>query len=185
MQPSRSNYTSLATEVRRAQAGNLRAFRNLVVRFQDMAVGYALSLLGDYHLAEDAAQEAFVSWLRTVVFKRCDRIRRRRPITGSLAADDERLVADDPEPADVFAQGEVSRLVGHAIASLPRGQREVVSLYYIGEQSGREVASFLDLPLSTVKKRFARLQTQTEKEDVLHDQAVPEKQPTLAGCRIR
>ena len=29
-----------------------------------------------------------------------------------------------------------------------------MSLYYIGEQSGREVASFLDLPLSTVKKRL-------------------------------
>ena len=50
----------LKTLVVRAQEGNLEAYSALVRRFQDMAVGYAYSLLGDFHLAEDAAQEAFV-----------------------------------------------------------------------------------------------------------------------------
>ncbi|NIR02616.1 MAG: RNA polymerase subunit sigma-24, partial [Gemmatimonadales bacterium] len=64
--------------------------------FQDMAVGYAYSILGDFHLAEDAAQEAFVqayldlrklrvpqafpSWLRRIVFKQCDRFTRRKRV---------------------------------------------------------------------------------------------------------
>ena len=39
----------------------LKAFGELVQRFQDMAFGYAYSVLGDFHLAEDAAQEAFVT----------------------------------------------------------------------------------------------------------------------------
>ena len=170
MRLRRSGYASLAAEVRRAQAGEPEAFRSLVVRFQDMAVGYAFSLLGDYHLAEDAAQEAFlaafrdlgqlrhpeafVGWLRTVVFKQCDRIRRRQPAAEFLEANDERLVADAPGPADALAQAELARLVGQAIRSLPARQREVVSLYYIGERSGRQVATFLDLPLTTVKKRL-------------------------------
>lgn len=55
------NSSSLADTVRRAQGGELTAFRELVVRFQDMVVGYAFSLLGDFHLAEDAAQEAFLA----------------------------------------------------------------------------------------------------------------------------
>lgn len=43
-----------------ARGGDLAAFEALVREFWDMAVGYAYSILPDFHLAEDAAQEAFV-----------------------------------------------------------------------------------------------------------------------------
>ena len=46
--------------LRRAQSGDLEAYDEIVRRFQDMAVGYAYSVLGDFHLAQDAAQEAFM-----------------------------------------------------------------------------------------------------------------------------
>jgi len=170
MKTSRSKSSSLAETVQRAQRGELAAFRELVLRFQDMVVGYAFSMLGDFHLAQDAAQEAFlavsqdlaslrqpgafVPWLRTVVSKHCDRINRRRRDAEPLEADDERLLADAPTPLDAIEQDEVEELVGRAIATLPTKQREVVALYYIGEHSGREVATFLDLPLPTVKKRL-------------------------------
>jgi DNA-directed RNA polymerase specialized sigma24 family protein len=61
-----------------------------------MAVAYAYSLLGDFQLAEDAAQEAFIqayrdlktlreplafsSWLRRIVFNYCDRITRKKRV---------------------------------------------------------------------------------------------------------
>ena len=79
-----------------AQQGDMRAFDALVRQFDDMAVGYAYSLLGDFQVAEDAAQDAFVQayldlkmlrepqaspvWLRRIVFKHCDRISRRRAV---------------------------------------------------------------------------------------------------------
>ena len=170
MKTSRPKSSSLAETVQRAQRGELAAFRELVLRFQDMAVGYAFSTLGDFHLAQDAAQEAFlavsqdlaslrqpgafVPWLRTVVSKHCDRISRRRRDAEPLEADDERLLADTPSPLDAIEQDEVEELVGRAIASLPTKQRDVVALYYIGEQSGRDVATFLEVPLTTVKKRL-------------------------------
>src|SRR6266498_4502313 len=47
--------------VTRAQACDLDAYGCLVQRFQDMAVGYGYAILGDVHLAEDAAQEAFIT----------------------------------------------------------------------------------------------------------------------------
>ena len=48
----------------RAQAGDLDAYGRIVCRFQDMAFGYAYTILGDLHLAEDAAQEAFTRGYR-------------------------------------------------------------------------------------------------------------------------
>src|SRR5262245_14864288 len=44
----------------RARDGDGEAFGSVVRRFQDMAVGYGYSLLGDFQAAEDAAQEAFL-----------------------------------------------------------------------------------------------------------------------------
>src|SRR5712692_187738 len=82
----------LRTRIRQAQLGDVEAYEWIVRRFQDMAVGYAASILGDFHLAEDAAQEAFIEawrdlpqlrepaafagWLRKIVFKQCDRLTR-------------------------------------------------------------------------------------------------------------
>ena len=42
------------------------AFGEIVKRFQDMACGCAYSVLGDFHLAENAAQEAFIEGYRSI-----------------------------------------------------------------------------------------------------------------------
>lgn len=78
----------------KARVGDLAAYGEIVKRYQDMAVGYAFSILGDFHLSEDAAQEAFVeafrclpslrepdafaSWFRRIIFKYCDRLTRKQ-----------------------------------------------------------------------------------------------------------
>jgi DNA-directed RNA polymerase specialized sigma24 family protein len=43
-----------------AKAGDPEAYGAIVRRVQDMAVAYAYAILGDFHLAQDAAQEAFL-----------------------------------------------------------------------------------------------------------------------------
>jgi DNA-directed RNA polymerase specialized sigma24 family protein len=47
----------LTNLVRKAQQGDLNAFALLIQHFRDMAVEKAYSILGAFHLAEDAAQE--------------------------------------------------------------------------------------------------------------------------------
>src|SRR5262249_42019684 len=97
----RERITSL---VRAAQIGDDLAFAELVRAYQDIGVAYGTSILGDYHVAEDATQEAFVeayrelaflrepaafaAWFRSVIFKHCDRMIRRKQhsITGLDAA---------------------------------------------------------------------------------------------------
>jgi len=84
-----SNLILLATDIGADPGKRLAAFGELVTRFQGMAYGYAYSILGDFHLAEDAAQDAFVmafqklnglrdpkafpGWLRRIVRTACHR----------------------------------------------------------------------------------------------------------------
>src|SRR6476620_5946926 len=94
---------ALTALVSSAQAGNLDAFGQVVERFQRMAYAVAYAMLGDAHLAEDVAQEAFIEayiclpklrepaafpgWFRRIVLKRGDRLV-RAPQPALVALDD-------------------------------------------------------------------------------------------------
>jgi RNA polymerase sigma factor (sigma-70 family) len=153
-----------------AQQGDLAAFDRIVQRFQDMAVAYAYSLLGDFGAAEDAAQEAFVraymdlpilrepgafpAWLRRIVFKQCDRVtRKRRPQTLSLDAEDD-LPDGAQGPLETLQQRETHDAVLAAVNALPENERAATALFYINGYSLAEVGEFLEAPVSTVKFRL-------------------------------
>lgn len=158
--------------VRRASAGDVDAFEELVARFQDMAVGYAYAILGDFQLAEDASQEAFFdayrhlselreplgfpSWLRRIVFKHCDR-RTRGKAPSSVPLDQIRGArerAPGPSPLDVAERHEMEERLRSALDQLPETQRNVLLLHYISGHTVAEIAAFLDILPGTVKKRL-------------------------------
>ncbi len=161
------DWIELVEKARRRDRG---AFNGLVVKFRDMAVGYAFSLLRDFHLAEDAAQEAFIqaftdlpglqhakafpSWLRRIVFKHADRIKRRkRP-----AEPDTDRVQEQPDergrPEAALAARETEKAVLECVEKLPANERTVTTLFYINGYSLSEVGAFLEVPLTTVKSRL-------------------------------
>ena len=156
--------TDLQELVKRSRDGDLTAFTELVKRFQSMAHGYAYSLLGDFHLAQDAAQEAFIDayykldslrtpsafpgWFRRVLFKHCDRVTRKKcaiavPLSDTIAA-----------RAAQHEQAELREAVLYAIRDLPERQREATALYYINGYTQAEIAEFLEVPVTTVQKRL-------------------------------
>jgi len=154
---------ALEVIVRRARDGEAEAFGILVRRFQDMAVGYGYSILHDFQLADDAAQEAFfeayrtlsklrepaafAGWFRRIVFKQCDRITRRRVVaTVPLEA--------APDPVQATDEEERKAEVFEAVRQLPEHERSAMTLFYIGGYSMDEVATFLEVPVSTVKGRL-------------------------------
>jgi len=55
-----------ATAARTAHAEKGAAFGQIVRRFQDMAFACAYAVLGDFYLAEDAAQESFITAWRSL-----------------------------------------------------------------------------------------------------------------------
>ncbi len=157
----------LETLIERTRAGDLSAFEEIVRRFQDMAVGYAHGVLRDFGAAEDAAQEAFLEalrsldqlreprafpgWLRRILFKQCDRIvRKRRPIPSADVEGD----AGEPDAAAVLEGRERQARVLSAVSGLPEHQRVVTTLFHLRQQSQREIAEFLDIPVGTVKTRL-------------------------------
>lgn len=154
----------------RAQNGDLSAYDELVCQFQDMAVAYGYSVIGDFHLAQDAAQEAFVEaflclpklqeplafprWLRHIVFKHCDRLtRNKRVFVVALdAAVNEVSLACDPQRA--MEKQETALQLQKAIATLPEHERIVTVLFYMSQHSQNQIAEFLEVPVTTVKKRL-------------------------------
>lgn len=156
--------------IQAAQHGDLDAYTEVVRRFQDMAFGYAYSVLGNFQLAEDAAQEAFIEafrnlaalrdpeafpgWLRKIIQSQCRRFTRRKKVM-TVSLDEAGELKSPIEGPDVAVQREALRAsILEAIASLPSAQKTTTTLFYINGYSHREVADFLDVPVSTVKKRL-------------------------------
>ena len=155
--------------VRKAQAGDLESYEEIVRLFHGSSFGRAFSVLGDSHLAEDAVQDAFVeayrnlgsllapeafpSWFHKVIRTTCNRMTRRRDVPTSSLTEAERTEQVDIDPSDVLEREERDRMVHNAIQSLPDSLRMVTALYFIGGMSQREVGEFLGLSETTVKKR--------------------------------
>ena len=161
---------SLEILVVQAQAGNLDAFTTIINRFQDMAYANAYAVIGDFHLAQDAAQEAFIeayfnlsklqhpaafsTWFKRVVFKQSERFIRRKslPLVSTETALD--LPTTMPGPVHTSEIRHLQTQMQSAIAALPEKQRQVTILFYLGGNSYQEISTALDLPLSTIKKRL-------------------------------
>ncbi|NIR02104.1 MAG: sigma-70 family RNA polymerase sigma factor, partial [Gemmatimonadales bacterium] len=156
--------------VERAQRGDLEAFGRLVGRFQDAVFGTAYSLLGDFHKAQDIAQESFIrawrnleglrepgsfpGWLFRITRNCClDFLRRRNPDPLPLSGV-EMPASDVPPAPKELADAEMRGAVLDAIRSLSEPHRLATTLFYIDGYSVREVAEFLDVPAGTVKSRL-------------------------------
>jgi RNA polymerase sigma factor (sigma-70 family) len=162
----------LAKLVQAARAGDLDAFGRMVERFQVMACAVAYAMLGDAHLAEDAAQEAFIEaflclpklrepaafpgWFRRIVVKRSDRlIRGKAHATVPIEAAGE-LPSGQPDPAALAEARELQRGVRAALAGLPDIDRQLIMLFYMAGYTQHEVAAIAELPAGVVKKRLYR-----------------------------
>ncbi len=158
-------------QVERAQAGELAAFGELVVAFQDMVVGTAFGWLGDIELARDVAQESFANahvalrqleepaafpgWLRRIVLKHCDRVTRRGRLEVATREPRERT-ASGPLPDAALEDRREAEQLRRAVEALPRSERLPLVLHYFAGEPQPALASFLELSLPSLKKRLRR-----------------------------
>ncbi len=185
----------VTTLVERVQKGDRDAFAMLVRRFQDMAVGYGYSLLGDHQLAEDVAQEAFLTaylqlatlrqpaafpgWLRRIVERQAHRVHRRQSTVLLPLETMVNCAASAVEPALLLEQREGRDALYAALATLPEQQRAVVTLFYINDYSLQEISTFLGIPVGTVKSRLHTARTRLKQSSLaLIHAALPTYRPS-------
>lgn len=103
--------------------------------------------------------EALFGWLCSILAN-CwhDHLRRRKDIA-DIDAIDEHELADPSCPENDCLQNEIVRRVRQAVAALPVGQREVVTLVDLEELTYAEVAVILEIPIGTVMSRLSRART--------------------------
>jgi RNA polymerase sigma-70 factor (ECF subfamily) len=168
--------------VQSAQNGDLDSFNTLILHYQDRVFNTALRILGDEDLAQDAAQEAFISafrsissfrggsfkaWLLRTVTNACyDELRRqkRRPTTplepetnDGEEMDSPRWLADpNMSPAEQSEADELEHAIQHCLDTLPTEFRTVVVLADVQGMDYSEVAIASKVPLGTIKSRLAR-----------------------------
>lgn len=153
-----------------APAGGCRVeIRRLVADHHQLVYGYAFRLTGNRADAEDVAQQTFLqaqqnlhqlrqpenagAWLcaiaRTAWLKSC---RRRRPVAaGALEMNLEDVPGHLPEKDDIDQEQ-----LQLALDDLPNEFRLVVVMFYFQQQSYKEIAADLEIPIGTVMSRLAR-----------------------------
>jgi RNA polymerase sigma-70 factor (ECF subfamily) len=156
-------------------AGNdADAFEVVLERHSDAAFSLAYRICGRRSLAEDIAQEAFLSvwrsgarydrtrgsvrtWTLGIVHNRAIDALRRSGVHERRRASDEGIeeTLEAPERTDSQAlDNAVSHEIRGALGELPAEQRRVIELAYFGGFTHLEIASMLDTPVGTVKGRM-------------------------------
>ncbi|HSK88806.1 MAG TPA: sigma-70 family RNA polymerase sigma factor [Anaerolineales bacterium] len=170
------------SQVLAASKGDLEAFNQLVLSYQDLAYNHALLILGDPASAEDATQESFIkafeniarfrggsfrAWLLKIITNSAyDNLRRskRHPMQPLFPQDETGDEMDsaswlaDPSPSvqATVEQNEFSRDISRAIDEVPDPFRAVLTLVDLYELDYAEAAQTLKVPIGTVKSRLAR-----------------------------
>ena len=173
----RSTTTRSIGLVERARAGDPEAFTELVRQHQDRAYATALTMLGDPGRAQDAVQDAFLvafrnlgtlrapqafgAWLRQIVRHQAGRVLRGQRLEAAVGPNTQ---SSSPDPADAAERRDDLRRILRAIDELPDGERDATILFYLRDQSQKDVAALLHLPITTVNNRLHAARTKLKGE---------------------
>jgi len=155
----------------KAQNGDRNAYGDLVRTHSQGVLNVVYRMCGNKHLAEDAAQEAFIqawlkissykprssfrSWLyRIAVNAAIDMLRKEKRVLPD-AVEDYYLMDSSPGPESMLTSSERAELVRKAVVGLPDASRAVLVLREYEGLSYQEIAETLDIPIGTVMSRLS------------------------------
>jgi len=167
----------------RARAGDERAFRELVERYEPRVAATVVGMLGAGDEAEDVGQETFIRLYRSLDRFRGDSslgtyltriainlsltaLKRRKRRTSRFVSRDERereLPETSVDPRGDLERKETALEVTAAVEALAPDHRAVVVLRMIDGLSTRETAEILGIPAGTVMSRLARAMDRLER----------------------
>ncbi len=166
----------------KAKNGDIEAFEILIEEHQKKVFNIALKMLGNYHDANEIAQEAFIkafksikgfkgnssfsTWVYRIAVNVClDELRKRKKnkliyIDDEIKNEDGEIKREFPDdtyaPETVAETNEIRRKVNSAISALPEEHRIVIILRDINGMSYGEISKITNSPEGTVKSRINR-----------------------------
>ncbi len=185
--------------------GKEEAFSTLIKKYQKRVHALAWRKLGDYHLAEDITQDTFIQvyqnlstlknhnqfdgWLYVIVNRLCINWINKRRVT--MQSIEDTPVEDleesyyknyELEQRKVETIKHYSDLVKELLEKLPESERTVMSLYYLGEMTAKEISKFLGVSVNTIKSRLRRARNRLKQEEAMIREAMTHFQisPTIS-----
>lgn len=174
--------------IRKILSGDDAAFSALVQKYQKSVHAFAWREIGDYHFAEEITQDTFIQvyknlstlrnpnlfagWLHVIAKRLCIKWnQKRRPTFQSL--EDTPMEEIDEHSYNTYkseqheTQAIENRLerVKKLLEKLPESERTVITLYYLGEMTTREISKFLGVSVNTIKSRLRRARMRLQEEN--------------------
>jgi RNA polymerase sigma factor (sigma-70 family) len=155
--------------------GDLASYKFLVERYKNMAYTIALKIVLNAEDAEDAAQESFVkayqqihrfegkskfsTWLYTIVYRTSITKLRQQRIEATFLSDEiddgyHETFADSP--AAKLDATEQQKFIKEAINKLPQIEGLLITLFYLNENSIKEIIDITGLTESNIKVKLFR-----------------------------
>jgi RNA polymerase sigma-70 factor, ECF subfamily len=160
-----------------ARDGDLDAFNDLVVCYQDQLFALIVRMVPDRDQASDCVQEAFFSafrnlarfrggsvksWLHRIAINAAmdtQRARKRRPVQPYPELDDESWqppAGKEADPVTTALTTERHRAINEALATITDDQRAAIILFDVEGYDYAEIADMTGVSLGTVKSRIHR-----------------------------
>ena len=181
--------------IQRILSGDDEAFTALVRKYQKSVHALAWRKIGDFHYAEDIMQDTFLQvykklptlkdprqfagWLYVITNRRClnwirnNRTARQVLETKTVEAFNKsaysRYVSEQRETESAEAR---QHIVKQLLEKLPESERTVMTLYYLGEMTTKEIGKFLGVSVNTITSRLQRARKRLRQEEDLLVQEV-------------
>ncbi len=156
--------------------GKDSSFRLLVEKYQNYVFSVTLKVLKNREEAEEAAQDAFVkayralasfeqrskfgTWLYQIAWRTAIDRYRARPATSKSIDDDKNFLQirdEEDTPAQQMQRQNTQKIVQEALDRMNPEDSALLSLYYLQEQSVKEISTITGLTESNVKVKLFRL----------------------------
>ena len=187
--------------IHKVLSGDDEAFTALVQKYQKSVHALAWRKVGDFHFAEDITQDVFLQ-----VYKKLSTLKNPNQFAGWLHVIANRLcknwnnknksVIKSVEEVSVLEMQTMSynryisdknqkegierrhKIVKKLLAKLPESERTVMTMYYLGEMTAKEIGNFLGVSVNTITSRLNRARKRLKKEEELLVQEI------LGGIRL-
>ncbi len=183
--------------IHRVLSGDDEAFTTLIRKHQKSVHALAWRRVDDFHFAEEITQDVFLrvykhlsklknpnqfsGWLYVVTNRLCNTWLKKnksvmQPLEDIPVVDIERSSYSGyvSEQREEEVNEQCRELVRKLLKKLPESERTVMTLYYLGEMTTKEIGKFLGVSMNTITSRLHRARKRLQEEEEILVQEVLE-----------